>query len=198
MEKLEQRNLKSSKEIPLSRQAKVIILTAIIIGGLGIAFGAMSLGLFLGNPPTVINNYYDQSPPDHSYYTQSFQITGLPGDLNGITGENLVNISYFFNLSLGYKTTLDLVMVKNIGGGSLEFVKLYYNISVNGVSSRAESAIFSNPNMQPNFWYYNNLVVYTLPNGSNTICQFRIQHGGAAWGNCLGNFQIIIGYTVYF
>lgn len=207
MQKPEKKELKLPVTPPMSTQVKAILIIVTLIGGLGIAFGAVSIGLFLGNPP-VTNNYYagDNYTTYNTYYNTTYIYNNQTGQrsiynccLFQISGLPQNTIVYFFNLSLQYKTILELFMLKNDGGASFVGVQITYNLSISGNSSRSQDYLFDPSGSTGTMWYSDTVanlriyLPYTLPNGSDYLCQFRIEHGDAR----SGYFQIILGYTVY-
>lgn len=207
--------------VPLSRQLKVILITVLLIGGSGFAFGAISLGLYLGqSPPTpnnTTNNYYNYTYPVWNYnYTQYTSYYNTTYIFNNATGQrslyncclfNLIGlpqntVSYFFNLTLKSKTVIELFMIKNNAGEDLNNVAVRYNLSIDG-NSAPSVGTFLEKSIMGRSWYLEPttdvggtkiILPHTLPNGSTYICQFRIQHTDTS----LGNFQILLGYSIYF
>ena len=197
----------ASPTAPLSTQAKALLLITLIIGGFGIGFAAFSIGLYLGTPPTT-NNYYggdtyntynnqtyyiNQTGPGGIFNLSTFQVLGLPGELDFNPIGDKENESYFFNLSLQSRTVVEFLRIKNLGANPIENVRLGYNLSINGVSSSHQSYWFSEVDMDPDIWYAASFIA-TLPNGSDYECQFHVHHGDLL---DLASFEIIIGYTVY-
>lgn len=196
----------ASPTAPLSTQAKTLLLITLIIGGFGIGFAAFSIGLYLGTPPTT-NNYYgggtyntynnqtyyiNQTGPGGIFNTSWVQVLGLPGELDFISIGDKENESYFFNLSLQYRTVVEFLRIKVLGPNNIENVRLGYNLSTNGVSSSQESYLFSG-SIDPDQWETVGGIT-TLPNGSDYICQFHVHHGDLF---DVASFEIIISYTIY-
>ena len=208
MQKPEKKELKVPVTQPLSTQVKAILIIVTVIGGLGIAFGAVSMGLFMGNPP-VTNNYYagDNYPTYNTYYNTTYIYNNQTGQrsvynicLFQISGLPQNTILYFFNLSLQYRTVLELFMLKNDGGDNFVGVKVRYNLSIDENSTLCLDYLFDASGSIGNNWYYGPVAAslsmelpHVFPNGSGYLCQFRFAHTDAR----LGYFQIILGYTVY-
>ena len=209
---LDKKATTTKKVVPknvLSTQLKAILITSLLIGATEVVFGAISFGLFIGQEP-VVNNYYESDT--YNNYTDYITYYNTTYIYNNQTGEQSIyncchfqvdtlpqgNISYFFNLTLEHKTVIELVSFKNDGGNNFQDVTLRYNFSI-GENSTKSTKYFFYMNAMGNAWYiepegnYKIDLPHILPNGTNYVCQFRIDHNDVR----LGKFQIIVGYTVY-
>ncbi len=194
---------------PLSTQVKVILISALVIGGVGFAFGAVSLGLFMGTQP--MNNYNDNSQyytyNNYTTYNTNYNTTYI---YNNATGQQMIYNSclfqipslatleecYFFNLTLEFKTTIDILLFKSDCSEAISNVYIYYNLSIAGNSSRYYDPAFSKSPVS-GFWYYGNRdILGNLPNGTNYVCQFYMYHNDGSPPSTIA-FQIIVGYTIY-
>jgi len=199
---------------PLSTQVKVVLIVVSLLGGLGMTFGAVSVGLLLGTPPVTNNNNqtynaYNYTYPTWQYnYTTSNTYFNTTYIFNNATGQRtLINCCffeivkplvqneqvYFFNLSLTHRTVLDSILIKSECSDIIDTIWLRYNISVAGDSDYFNTDVFK-ANMAPQQWYLGNR--YVLPNGTDVFCQFYLTHGDSAPPSPVA-LEIFIGYTVY-
>ncbi|NVL91342.1 MAG: hypothetical protein HWN69_10235, partial [Desulfobacterales bacterium] len=154
---------------PLGTQVKVILIAALVIGGVGFAFGAVSLGLFLGGQPnyyggdtynynnyTTYNTYYNttyiynNATGQRSIYNCClFQVDALPGEQNFNFIGDVENESYYFNLSLKYRTIVEFFQLKSLAQSEIDNVRGGYNISIGGISS-SYTSYHIQQNLNPN------------------------------------------------
>ena len=145
MQKPEKKDLKLPVSPPLSTQVKVILVTAFVIGGVGFAFGMVSLGMIMGQKP-VTNNYggdtynYNNYTTYTTYYNTTYVYNNATGQrmiynccLFDITLGSAGTWNYFFNLTLEAKTVLTVVYLSFTGNDvDISNVYLQYNLSIDG------------------------------------------------------------------
>jgi hypothetical protein len=189
-----------STSAPLSTQIKAILLIVTVVGGLGMAFGAVGLGLYLGTPPVTNNNN-----TTNNYYQYTYNTTYI---YNNATGQrsiyycarfeiaktlNAFERYYFFNLSLPYRTTIDAGWIKSESVDTLDSVTIGTNLSIADESNEFYDYRFRRSLDPAQPLWYPIAGFGWLPNGTDYTLQFYLMHEDISTSIAV---EIVLGYTV--